>query len=428
MIKWLRLVILILCLNLQAKAQPFTSVNFSIQAHPDDWQLFWSSRIIADMSIANSKMVFITLTAGDASSGTVDYSGAGAFYLSREIGSMYSARFAADLATNTAPLDAPVASTVTVNGNLITKYVYKNTVNYFLRLPDGDVGGAGFAINNNQSMYKLRNGSLIPAVNPQISAMNVIGNTVGGAPANLTYSWSELVATVRQIINDERVPGTQSWIHTPHELTSYNINDHSDHIHAAYVAQAAVPLSPPAPPPSMSWVGYTGFMDYNSSSLGPNLSRTDHENASVLFSLEVLGITESQYANDYSPGAGHIGWLPMDYFVIRRHPSGTAPNGPVGPPGPDPGGLIKIPMIIWTTSPAFINKDIKIAVSPYETGQLTTVISDMMGNRIADLKTQVLNTDPLVVTIPSPITIKGTYLIETILNNKFVETRKIVVE
>jgi len=419
MIKWLRLVILILCVNLQSQAQPFTSVNFSIQAHPDDWQLFWSSRIIADMSIANSKMVFITITAGDASSGTVDYSGAGAFYLSREIGAMYSVKFAADLTTST-PLTDPVASTVTVNGNLITKYVYKNTVNYFLRLPDGDVGGAGFAINNDQSMYKLRNSSI--PTNPQISAMNVIGNTGGGAPANLTYSWSELVATVRQIINDERVPGTQSWIHTPHELTSYNINDHSDHIHAAHVAQAAVS------PANMLWVGYTGFMDYNSSSLGPNLSRTDHENASVLFSLEVLGITESQYANDYSPGAGHIGWLPMDYFVIRRHPSGTAPNGPVGPPGPDPGGLIKIPMIIWTTSPAFINKDIKIAVSPYETGQLTTVISDMTGNRIADLKTQVLNTEPLVVTIPAPITIKGTYLIETILNDKFIETRKIVVE
>ena len=42
------------CFSIKAQ-----TVHFSIQAHQDDWQLFMSSRIIADMT-AGSKMVFIT--------------------------------------------------------------------------------------------------------------------------------------------------------------------------------------------------------------------------------------------------------------------------------------------------------------------------------------------------------------------------------
>src|SRR4051812_19460524 len=126
MLKWLRLITIILCFNLQARAQTFTKVSFSIQAHQDDWQLFWSSRVITDMSVSGTKMVFITITAGDASSGTAAYGGGGPFYLSRETGSVYSSKFAADLTTGTAPTDLPVATTVTVNSHTITKYVYKN--------------------------------------------------------------------------------------------------------------------------------------------------------------------------------------------------------------------------------------------------------------------------------------------------------------
>ncbi|HMJ47237.1 MAG TPA: hypothetical protein VK498_07900 [Ferruginibacter sp.] len=321
MIKWLRLVILILCVNLQVQAQ-FNSVNYSIQAHQDDWQLFWSSRVITAMSVANSKMVFITLTAGDASSGINAYGGGGPFYLSRETGSMFASKFAADLTTGTAPLDLPVVTTVTINSHTITKYVYKNTVNYFLRLPDGEKNGSGFTNNHDQSLLRLRGVAPNPLPNPNwwysIPAINVIGNTSAAplsGPPLLTYTWDQLVATVKAIINLERIPGTQSWVFTADERTvaPYNFDDHTDHIAASYVAQQAVTTFP-----ALNWVGLDGYLAYTTSTLPVNLSKTQIENASILFGLEVLGMTEERYHNDYLPDAGHLAWLPNDTYNTRR--------------------------------------------------------------------------------------------------------------
>jgi hypothetical protein len=312
MIKWLRLFILFIFANLQSQAQ-FTSVNYSIQAHQDDWQLFWPSRVVTAMTTANAKMVFITLTAGDASAGINAYGGGGPFYLSRESGSMMGSKFAADLTTATTPLDAPVATTETINGHTIMKYVYKNTVNYFLRLPDGEKDGSGFGNNHNQSLHKLRNGT--------ITTMNVVGNTAPPPPtppAALTYTWTQLIATVKAIINLERVPGTQSWVFTPDERTTvpYNFDDHTDHISASYVAQQAVTSAP-----AMNWIGIDGYLCYTTSALPVNLTKTQIENSSILFALEVLGMTEERYHNDYLPDAGHLAWLPNDSFNNRRAPT-----------------------------------------------------------------------------------------------------------
>jgi len=425
MIKWLRiLIITLLVFNLQSKAQ-FTSVSFSVQAHQDDCQLFMSSRIIADMSVANRKMVFITLTAGDESCGACNYAG-GPFFLGREIGAVNSSKFAADLTTGTAPLDFPTATTQVFMGNsnhTITKYVYKNTVNYFLRLPDGDTDGSGFPNNNNQSILKLRTGA--------ISSISTIGiNDFPPLAPTATYTgWSDLTNTIKAIINFEKISGTQSWLHTAHDNTTYNFNDHSDHINTSLAAQAAVSSG-------MTWVGVNGFMDYNSSAFSsPLLSETDHENASILFGLETLGMSEIQYKNNFNAGSGHLGWLPIDLFQVIRTPSGNAPfAGLVGTEGNaeknNPGNtdLTEIPLVISVTSPAFIDKDISISISPYEPGQLTTTVYDIAGNKVYDLITTVKNRDPLIITLSSVIKVKGTYVIKNILNDRFIETRKIVVE
>lgn len=419
MVKRLRLLsIIIFCTSL-VKADGQT-VSFSIQAHQDDWQLFMSSRIIADMT-AGAKMVFITLTAGDESCGACAYGGGGPFYLGREIGAVNSSKFAADLTLGTAPLDLPTATTVSINGHNITKYTYKNTVNYFLRLPDGNLNGNGFPNNNNQSLNRLRTGA--------IASISTIGinNSPALAPTATYTGWSDLTNTIKAIINAEKITGTQSWIHTAHDNTStYNINDHSDHTNASLAAQAAVATG-------MSWVGVNGFMDYQSSAYNGNLSETDHENASILFSLEVLGMTESQYQNDFT--SGHQGWLPMDLFQVIRNPSGTAPFAPgtgggptdAGNNNPDP-GLTRIPLVISMTSHAHINKDMMVSISPYEQGELTTAIYDMTGNKIFELETKVSNKDAFTLVLKSPIKAPGIYLVKNILNNTFIETRKVVVE
>lgn len=418
MAKRLRLALICFFLtSLQAQAQPFTSVSFSIQAHQDDWQLFMSSRVIADMYVAQRKMVFITLTAGDESCGACTYYGTGPFFMGRETGSVYASMFAADLTLGTTTTDIPTATTVAMNGHNITKYTYKNTVNYFLRLPDGNTNGSGFQNNNYQSLNKLRTGA--------IASISTIGiNDVPPLTPTATYTgWTDLTNTIKAIINAEKISGTQSWIHTAHDNTStYNINDHSDHTNASLAAQAAVSSG-------MTWVGVNGFMDYQSSAYSsPLLSDVDHQNASIAFGMEALGMAEFQYQNDYN--SSHMQWLPIDLFQVIRNPSGNAPFAAGTGGTPDPGfnaGYTEIPMVISVSSPATANKDISMGISPYEPGELITSIYDMTGNKVYELSTRILNRDAFALVLKAPIKSKGIYLIKNILNNQFIETRKLVV-
>ena len=381
------------------------------------------------MNVSNRKMVFITLTAGDGSVGAGSYGSSGVpFYLSRELGAVYSCKYAADLTTGTAPLDAPTVSMVTINGKSIAKYIYKNTVNYFFRLPDGNGDGSGFNNNGNQSLQKLKLGT--------ITAINAVGNTTSpptNGPSALTYTWSELIATIRLIINNEKVSGTQSWIHTASTNTStYNINDHSDHIYSSIAVQDAITL-----PSNLTWTGVNGFRDYNSSNFVGNLSSTDHENASALFALANWGLIEAQYATNFN--AGHKVWLPMDYFEVLKTPTGTARNVNAGKesdnlaetPENEISGKnipIEIPMIVTMTSPVFVNKEISMFISPYETGELITSLFDENGKKITELKTIIKEKNGVLVTLKQLSTIKGTYFVKNLLNNKYTETRKIVVE
>ncbi|MBK8494113.1 MAG: hypothetical protein IPL50_03195 [Chitinophagaceae bacterium] len=136
----------------------------------------------------------------------------------------------------------------------------------------------------------------------------------------------------------------------------------------------------------MSWVGINSFMDYHSSALSPNLNANDFATAASLFSLQVMSISEAEYQNDFN--SGHVGWLPMDYFLVTKTPTANAPF--TGGRGTDTeqetinagntdmekaansNGLAEIPMIVSVTSPAYIEKDISILVSPLEKGQVNS--------------------------------------------------------
>lgn len=407
----LLIVSVILSVNIQAQ----TSVIFSVQAHQDDWQLFMSSKIVADLN-AGAKVVFITLTAGDASVGSGSYGPSGVpFFLSRENGSMYSTKYLSDITSGTTPLTPPTVTTATVNGHNIAKYTYKGIVNYFFRLPDGNGNGSGFSNTGNVSLEKFRNGT--------ISSMTALGDIAA------TYtSWSDLTNTVKQIINNEKVTGVPAWIYSAHTIngsnSAYNPNDHSDHRYSSMAAQDAVSTG-------MNWVGVAGFMDYESSANAANLSSTDHENSSALFGLTNWGLIEAAYATNYS--SGHLVWLPMDYFQIIRTPSGNAPfagssgtgdNNEVIPAG----SLLKIPMIVSVTSPILINKDISMIISPYETGTLSTQITGTDGKKVFEQITKVENKDALFITLKQPALQKGIYIIKNVLNDKYIESRKITVE
>jgi hypothetical protein len=227
------------------------------------------------------------------------------FYSAREKGSVYSSKFASDFQdTNNimGPIGAvPISQKVLINKHPITKYSYRNIVNYFFRLPDGNMDGSGFPLTGNVSLMKLRKGLI---------------SSITAVDSSTTYNgWGDLTQVILQIIMSEKLSNSQVWVNSASVDDSiYNPGDHSDHYYSSYAVRDAVVNS--------LWIGITGFMDYNSSNQNPNLFPFQVENASALFAFCQLGFLENLYYNDF-----HYGWkkwLPMDYNKIDHSPKGSA--------------------------------------------------------------------------------------------------------
>ena len=110
-------------------------VAFYFAAHEDDWQLFMNPSAFYDVLDANTKTVFIHMTAGDAGLGTNTGGRKHAYFAAREHGAEDAIRFMAD-SDNRVP-DETEVSTLAFNGRQIRHVSYRHTVAYFLRLPDG---------------------------------------------------------------------------------------------------------------------------------------------------------------------------------------------------------------------------------------------------------------------------------------------------
>ena len=400
------LLILIFSISMSISAQ--TEVSFSFQAHQDDWQLFMSSKIVSDLN-SGGKVVFVTLTAGDASCGSCTYGSTIPFYVAREIGSVRSAKFAADLA-GAVPLAMPDSFRVTINGHSIVKYVYKNTVNYFLRLPDGNGDGSGFNNTGNVSLQKLKLG--------MISSIS----SVEGATSYT--SWTDLTNTLKEIFNLEKGSDPQVWLNTASLDPVTNPGDHSDHTYTSIAAQDAVV--------DLLWVGINEFVDYYSSGMFANLSASDHANAAAIFAVSNSGLLQNGYIAPFDDA--HKGWLPMDYFTVKRTPvliltfADPGKNNFNNYTARQISPFTQIPMVVSVTSPALVKKDISMIISPFQEGRLATSVYDMAGNLVYKMDTEVKNREALLITLKDAIKESGNYIVRNILNDKYIESRKIVVE
>ena len=194
-----RLLILVIIFLSICKVRAQQPVIFSVQGDGDDWQLYMSSKLMVDLN-SGGKLVFITLTAGDEGNGNTAFNGSATpYYLAREKGGVYSAKFANDIVQGSGtPSLLPAAQTVTVNGHGLVKYVYKNTVSYFLRLPDGNSDGSGFSATGNVSLKKLKDATI---------------GSLTSVDGNNTYSgWADLTSTIEAIINAEKGSNNQVWL------------------------------------------------------------------------------------------------------------------------------------------------------------------------------------------------------------------------
>ena len=274
-------------------------VSFYFAAHADDWQLFMNPSAFEDVAGGASKTVFIHTTAGDAGLGV----GAGGrkhpFYLARENGAETAMRFMAN--ADSIPAE-PAVSLVPVNGHPVYRVAYRNTVGYFLRLPDGDGSGNGYAHTGFQSLQRLADG--------RIEAISAVDrSTVYGG-------WGDLVATLHAIMRYERAGAALMQINVAELDARVNPGDHSDH---RMTAKAALQASS-----DLGCVRRLHYVNYASSRLPDNLNAQERDRESAVFAVTLAGVL----AMDHGVSWQHYdkSYVGRNYFRVEE-PAETCGRG-----------------------------------------------------------------------------------------------------
>jgi hypothetical protein len=266
-------------------------VSFYFAAHEDDWQLFMNPSAFQDVIGSAAKTVFVHLTAGDAGLGAGMGGRKHPFYLARENGAEAAIRFMAD--ADAAPGER-VAAPMTFNWHAIYRVSYRNTVSYFLRAPDGNASGAGYAETGFQSLKRLATGE---------------NNILRAVDGSATYEgWGDLVATLRAIIAYERGGATLIQVNVAETDKRINPQDHTDHLMTAKAALDAVKEA--------SCVRKVYYVDYASSRLPQNLDAQQRDMESSVFAVTLAGIQ----AMDHSTSWHHYdhSFVGRNYFRVQE--------------------------------------------------------------------------------------------------------------
>ena len=265
-----------------AAGQNTNVVAFYFGAHPDDWQLFMNPNAYYDVQKPSSRVVFVYVTAGDAGLGLGNGGRAQPYYLARENGAKLSVRFMCDAAK--AP-DVPVES---ISGHSIKRWIYRNTVSYFMRLPDGSPQGTGYVATAEQSMKRLHEGV--------IRKMTAIDDSA-------TYeSWFDLRMTLRKLIEHERGRATNVWVNIPD--TKENVGDHADHQHMAQGVLEAIAELP--------WINKALYLNYVTADMEENMSSAEREIEAGTFAALAMGLTALDHPSPWD--RLHRSWLSRHYF------------------------------------------------------------------------------------------------------------------
>ena len=265
-------------------------VSFYFAAHEDDWQLFMNPSAFEDVIGGATKTVFVHLTAGDAGLGIGLGGRKHPFYLARENGAEAAIRFMAN--THSAPAER-LAAPMSFNGHSIYRVSYRNTVGYFLRVPDGHWTGDGYYDTGFESLKRLASGE------------NDVLRAVDGSA---TYrGWNDLVATLRGIITYERGQAALIQINVAETNTRINPKDHSDHLMTAKAALDAVKDS--------SCVRRVYYVDYASSRLPQNLDVQKRDMESSVLAVTLAGVQ----ALDHSTSWHHYdeSFVGRNYFRVQ---------------------------------------------------------------------------------------------------------------
>ncbi|MCK9907921.1 hypothetical protein MXD81_02175 [Microbacteriaceae bacterium K1510] len=274
-------------------------VSFYFAAHEDDWQLFMNPSAFQDVMGGAAKTVFVYLTAGDDGAGLGSRGRKHPYYLARENGAEQAVRFMAD--TNGQPVEKIVSHTA-FNGHAIYRIAYRNTVSYFLRVPDGHWSGEGYPKTGFQSLLRLSTGA---------------NHTLRAIDGSATYdSWDDLTKTLRALIDFERGQAAQVQLNVAETDVHINPQDHSDHIMTAKAALDAVK--------DLACVQRAYYVDYASSKLPENLTAQQRDMESSVFAVTLAGILALDHpANWHHYDTSFVG---RNYFRISAGNGSCAPR------------------------------------------------------------------------------------------------------
>jgi len=268
----------------------YEKVSFYFAAHEDDWQLFMNPSAFQDVLDAGRKTVFVHMTAGDGGLGVGSAGRKHPYYLAREAGAESAIRFMADT-------DGYPSETITTNlmadGHPVRRVSYRNTVAYFLRLPDGHPGGEGFPGTGRQSLQRL--------AQARIADLRPVD-------ASTVYrDWSDLVGTLRAILDGERGLAASVEVNIAELDATRNPQDHSDHRMTARAAlDAATPLA---------CATRRHFIEYASARLPENLAGAERELESSVVAVTAAGLQALDHPSIWR--AYYRTYLGRNYFRVE---------------------------------------------------------------------------------------------------------------
>jgi hypothetical protein len=189
----------------------------------------------------NHKVSFIITTAGDAA-----YSET--YWRAREEGSKSSIRFC--LAPRVSLIEN--VGIANFNGHPINFWKVNHVVCYFLRLPDGNLDGNGFAIHDYESLSKLEAGQI---------------NTIAAIDGSTIYdSWQDFYNTLEAIILSESEDVSNTWLNYLNPDQQENPMDHSDHIATGDAIHAM---------PTIAGIKQSLFIGYSLTNTNEKLTQKD---------------------------------------------------------------------------------------------------------------------------------------------------------
>ena len=272
-------------------------VSFYFAAHEDDWQLFMNPSAFADVAEPTTKAVFVHLTAGDAGWGSGTAGRKHPYYLARENGAEAAIHFMAD---SDLPREQSVAPT-RFNGHPIYRVGYRNTVTYFLRLPDGHITGSGYRETGYQSLQRLSEG--------KVPTLTAIDNST-------TYhGWDDLLATLRAIIEHERGAAAAVQLNVTELDEKLNPGDHSDHRMSGKAALEAAS--------GLTCARRLHYINYASAHLPENLTAQQRDMESSVYAVTAAGVLALDHKNIWQ--RYYQSFLGRSYFRVEE-------GGPCDPP------------------------------------------------------------------------------------------------